>query len=57
MNEQDERKAMARRVAIVRLANNIMQHARKIAQDPGRIAELLPELKKLVQQLEQVRGK
>lgn len=52
MTEQ-ERKAMARRVTICRLANNITQRARKLADDPEKVAEVLPVLKGLMRELEE----
>lgn len=44
---------MQRRVTVCRLANGISQLARKVAGDPELAAELLPQLKALVRQLEE----
>ncbi len=46
--EQD----MARRVTITRLANCISQQVRKVARDPEKAKEVLPNLKYLVAELE-----
>lgn len=53
----NEREAMQRRVTICRLANNISQHAKKIAQDPEVVTRLLPQLKLLVKQLAEEESK
>ncbi len=55
MTVEDERKAMQRRVTICRLANNISLMSKKLASDPEKVAELLPQLKVLVRQLEEAK--
>lgn len=48
----NEREAMERRVTICRLSNNISLMAKKLAEDPEKVTELLPQLKALMRQLE-----
>lgn len=52
MTEQEERQEMARRVTIVRLANGIVQEAKRAAGNPRKAKEILPGLKYLVAELE-----
>ena len=55
MNADQEIKAMQRRVTICRLANNISKISKKLAGDPEKVTELLPQLKVLMRQLEEAK--
>lgn len=52
MTGQEERQEMARWLTVTRLANGIVQQARKAAGSPERAKEILPDLKYLLAELE-----
>jgi hypothetical protein len=56
MTREEELKAMAYRVLVRRIAGDIRQHAKKIADDPENLGGLLPQLKIYVRALEDARG-